>query len=88
MEFLIMDPYVIQIQQRYRNDIFALHAVTIQDVNRANRHASYRQFVLWQVGKLGEGNRRTVPSCCVWRIRDTYPDPNNIYTGFRAGRLG
>lgn len=86
MDFLILDPHVLHMQQVFRNDVYALHAVTIQDTNKAFRHAAYRQYVMWQYGRQGEGVRRVVPSCCVWRIRKSYPDTQQIYTGYKVGR--
>jgi hypothetical protein len=87
MDLIILDPLVIGLNQAYRNDVFALHAVDGGDVNRSNRHAAYRQFVLWQFGRLEQGVRRVIPSCCVWSVRRKYPDPNGVYTGYKAGRL-
>lgn len=33
-------------------------------------------------GRLGRSIRRVTASCAVNKIRNTYPEPNGIYTGF------
>ena len=47
------------------------------------RKAGYRQCILYRHGFLGRGNRKVVPSCAVWKIKDNYPAPDNRYLGFR-----
>ena len=81
---VILDGNVLDLAMRYREDMLVLNEVR----NNENfRHAAYRQFILWQYGKLGRGNRTVVPSCCVTTIRASYPSPNGIYTGYRPSRL-
>ena len=47
------------------------------------RKAAYRQYILKEYGHLGRGNRRIIPSCVVWCVRDKYPAPDGHYLGFR-----
>ena len=59
---------MLDIAQLYRQDVLALPAD--EDRNRGRRHVDKRQFMLWQHGRLGSGNRLFNPSCCVWKIRN------------------
>ena len=50
--------------------------------NECWRYTAYRQYTMWVWGHLGKGNRKVIPSCILWCIRDRYPDSSNNYTGF------
>ena len=47
--------------------------------NRLSRFAIYKQFVWWIYQRLGRGNRRVLPSCILWKIREHYPRANGRY---------
>ena len=50
---------------------------------RSYRKAAYREFIVWQNGYLGLGNRQSIPVCVVWAIRYRFPKPSGAYLGFR-----
>ncbi|XP_056003260.1 P2X purinoceptor 7-like isoform X2 [Ostrea edulis] len=83
---LVLDELVLHVAQMYRQDVLALP--NDADYNKGKRHAAYRQFILWQHGRLGIGVRMVIPSCCVWTIRDKFPDQYGQYVGFIPSRLG
>ena len=85
MNLLVLNPTVLTMVGHYRADVFGVPA---QGDNDAMRHYAYHQFVLWRLGKLGTCNRRVIPSCCMWQIRQTFPSENGQYSGFKVHRLG
>ena len=53
--------------------------------NRSFRYAAYRQFIRWVFKRLGKGNRRVIPSCALWKIREHFPEPDEEYVEYSEG---
>ncbi|XP_030853280.1 uncharacterized protein LOC105437794 [Strongylocentrotus purpuratus] len=86
---LIIDENSLALQQAMWNDAFNLGepAEEAGQANKGLRHIAYRCVIFWQHGRLGAGNRRVVPACCVDIIHGRYPSPNGFYTGHIPGRF-
>jgi len=50
---------------------------------RNYRHWAYRQYIRFIYSRLGQFDRRVIPSCVVAHIRSTWPDPTGCYVGFK-----
>ena len=79
---LCLDHMVLEIAMRVYDDLLAENPVRN---NESYRHQAYTTYIYWQHGRLGAGNRRVIPSCCVWKIRNNWPDPHGQYRGFIEG---
>jgi hypothetical protein len=56
-----------------------------EDSNATKRFLAYRTFIRWiNAGhSLGLKNRVVIPSCVLHAIRETWPEEDNIYVGFK-----
>ena len=79
-EDLCLDRNVLEVAIKARCDI---RAEDLDFGMNSFRKAAYRQYILWQYGRLGKGNRRVCPSCVVKMIRIGYPSLDGNYMGFK-----
>ena len=54
---------------------------------RAMRYAAYKAYTWWIHNRLGKGVRKVIPSCALWKIRNKYPSPDNLYTPFMESKI-
>jgi hypothetical protein len=81
----LLDPDVLAIQLAHRN-------VDLLDQNHPKpenyRFIAYRNLFFMVYGRTkAKMTRLPIPSCLVMRVRSIFPDPSNIYTGFKAKRM-
>lgn len=84
---LILDEQVLTLSMRWRRDMLGLRNITERDLNKSYRFAAYKQHTYLEFGYMGPRNRRPLPSCVVWRIRDKFPDPLGNYTDYLPTRI-
>ena len=78
--YCLEDGY-LRLHRQYRNDVWLVgDAREPGDDNREFRYAAYWQYIFWQHGSICQCNMHVIPSCCVWKIREKYPDPLGQYT--------
>ena len=82
--YFLLDPFNISLHNGFRNDL--LGDMEDGNYNKCLRHGSYRLY-MWIHNKLTAGDRRVIPSCCVWKIRDSFPDPFGQYTGLKPNKF-
>ena len=52
------------------------------------RYACYRSYLhMIKIYGTGKAQRVVLPSCVVTKVRELYPDPSGLYTGFKQATL-
>ncbi|XP_009641449.1 P2X purinoceptor 7 [Egretta garzetta] len=77
---LVLSNHTLQKALLYKDPFLDL---TNCNINNQLRHLAYKQYINWRFGSFDLEDRAVIPSCCRWKIRDTYPNADNNYTGFK-----
>ncbi|XP_075023839.1 P2X purinoceptor 7 [Calonectris borealis] len=77
---LVLSSHTLKKALLYKDPFLNL---TDGNINNQLRHLAYKQYVHWRFGSFDLEDRAVIPSCCRWKIRDTYPKAGNNYTGFK-----
>lgn len=84
VDLYILDEELLRLALAYWNEKHGIEEPQEhREAQRQYRHAAYRQFLAWMNDRIFEGNRSVIPSCCIWRIRETFPDPSGHYAGLK-----
>ncbi|KFP96560.1 P2X purinoceptor 7, partial [Leptosomus discolor] len=78
-QHLVLSSHTLKKALLYKDPFLDL---TDSNINDQLRHLAYKQYVHWRFGSFDLEDRAVIPSCCRWKIRDTYPKAVNHYTGF------
>ena len=62
-----------------------LNGENMQICNKSYRFIAYKQYILWQYGKLSKGERKKIPTCVLAKIRQTFPAHDGVYVPFSYG---
>ncbi|NXG76695.1 P2RX7 protein, partial [Baryphthengus martii] len=77
---LVLSHHTLEKALLYKDPFLDL---TEDNKNAWLRRCAYEQYVHWRFGSFDLEDRAVVPSCCRWKIRDTFPKAVNNYTGFK-----
>jgi len=80
MQFYILDAGVLSLARATWNDLLAQEEGQEPGAySRETRIMALRQFLVWHDYSVRDMKGVVIPSCVVWRIRDTFPDPMGNY---------
>jgi hypothetical protein len=82
----VRDEYVGRIVDESGNIVDGHDGGTVVG-NKQLRFIAYSVFTSMKHGYLGKRNRVQLPNCVEHGIRDTFPDSNKSYTGFKSAKI-
>ncbi|XP_053862972.1 P2X purinoceptor 7-like isoform X1 [Malaclemys terrapin pileata] len=77
-EQLVLSRSALEFILLYKEPLLDLNSETL---NNQLRHCAYRQYIHWRFGSAEVESSALIPSCCRWKIRETYPSEDGKYTG-------